>query len=119
MREMFWSCYQRDLARALYINSFHHCCFKWAVQPTPHQKPPLVSPLNYIRKQQVASIEKMDCGICAAAIEESIQGDSKIENGKLDIVFGSAEQWLSDQWRNVVQFGAHRQTKVLQVENKN
>ena len=49
----------------------------------------VVSPLDYIRKQQVASIEKIDCGICAAAIEESIrQGGSEIENGKLDIVFG-------------------------------
>ena len=45
----------------------------------------VVSPLDYIRKQQVASIEKMDCGMFAAAIEESIQGDSEIENGKLDI----------------------------------
>ena len=49
-----------------------------------------VCALDYIRKQQVASIEKMDCGICAAAIEESIQGDSEIKNGKLDIVFRSA-----------------------------
>ena len=56
----------------------------------------VVSPLDYIRKQQVTSIEKMDCGICAAAIEESIQGGSEIESGKLDIVFGSSEQWLSD-----------------------
>ena len=78
----------------------------------------VVSPLDYIRKQQVASIEKIDWGICAAAIEESIQGDSKIENGKLDIAFGSAEQWLSDRWRNAVQFSALRQTKVLQVEDK-
>ena len=52
----------------------------------------VASPLDYIRKQQVASAEKMDCGICAAAIEESIQGGSEIENGKLDIVLGSAEQ---------------------------
>jgi len=59
----------------------------------------------------------MDCGICPAAIEESIQGGSEIENGKLNIVFGSAEQWLSD--RKAVQFSALRQTKVLQVENKN
>ena len=75
-----------------------------------------LSPLDYIRKQQVASIGKMDCGICAAAIEESIQGDSQIENGKLDIV---SEQWLSDRWRIAVQFGALCRTKVLQVENKN
>ena len=57
----------------------------------------MVSPLDYIRKQQVASIEKMDCGICASAIGESIQGDSEIENGKFDILHGSAEQWLIDR----------------------
>ena len=52
----------------------------------------VVSPLDYIRKQLVASIEKMDCGICAAAIGESIQGDSEIENGKFEIMIESAEQ---------------------------
>ena len=51
----------------------------------------MVSPLDYIRKQQVASIEKMDSGICASAIGESIQGDSEIENGKFDILHASAE----------------------------
>ena len=76
----------------------------------------VVSPLDYIRKQQVASIEKIDCGICAAAFGESIQGDSEIENGKFDIVFGSAEQWLSDRWRKALQFGALHQTKVLVVD---
>ena len=102
MGEMFWSCYRRDSARALYISSFQNCCFIRAVQPTQHQPNAtskttvaVVSPLDYIRKQQVASIEKMDCGVCAAAIEESIQGDSKIENGKLEIVFGSTDNGLA------------------------
>ena len=76
----------------------------------------MVSRLDYIRKQQVASIEKMDCGICAAAVGESIQGDSEIENGKFDIMFGSAEQWLSDRCRKALQFGALHQTKVLIVD---
>ena len=75
----------------------------------------VVSRLGYIRKQQVASIEKMDCVICAAAIGESIQGDSEIENGNFDIMFGSAEQWLSDHCRKALQFGALHQTKVLVV----
>ena len=52
----------------------------------------MVSALDYIRKQQVSSTEKMDCGICVAAIGESIQGDNEIENEKFDIMFGSAEQ---------------------------
>ena len=75
-----------------------------------------VGPLDYIRKQQVASIEKMDCGICAAAIGKSIQGDSEIENGKFEIMIGSAEQWLSDLWRKALPFGALHQTKVLVVD---
>ena len=76
----------------------------------------VVSPLDYIRNQQVASIEKMDCGICAAAIGESIQGDSEIENGKLYIMFGSVEQWLSNRCRKALHFGALHQTKVLVVD---
>ena len=42
--------------------------------------------MDYIRNQQVASIVE--------SFGESIQGDSEIENGKFDIVFGSAV-WLS------------------------
>ena len=76
----------------------------------------MVSPLDYIRKQQIASIEKMDCGICAAAIGESIQGDSEIENGKFDIMIGNAELWLNDRWRRALQFGALHRTKVLVVD---
>ena len=58
----------------------------------------------------------MDCGICAAAIGESFQGDSEIKNGKFDIVFGSAKQWLSDRWQKALHFGALHQTKVLVVD---
>ena len=68
--------------------------------------------------KQVASIEKMDCGICAAAIGESTQGDSEIENGKFDIMFGSAERWPSDHCRKALQFGALHQTKVLVVDEE-
>ena len=44
---------------------------------------------------QVASIKKNGLWNLHAAIKELIQGDSQIENGKFDIVFGSAEQRLS------------------------
>ena len=37
MGEMFWPCYRRDQARALYTVSIN---FKRAIQPTPHQKLP-------------------------------------------------------------------------------
>ena len=45
----------------------------WAVQPTnaiSKTTVAWVSPLDYIRKQQVSFNEKIDCGICAAAIGE-------------------------------------------------
>ena len=79
--QIFWPCYRRDSARA----------------PSIYQLIPKVlfnlcrTANDYIRKQQVSSTEKMDCGICAAAIGESIQGDSEIENVKFDIMIGSAE----------------------------
>ena len=113
--QIFWPCYRRDSARAPSIYQlipkvlFNLCRTANAISKTTVA---VVSPLDYIRKQQVASIEKMDCGICAAAIGESIQGDSEIENGKFDIMIGSAEQWLSDRWRKALQFGALHQTKV-------
>ena len=76
----------------------------------------VVSPLDYIRKQQVAAIEKLNFGISAAAISESNLNDKEIEEGRFEIVYGSAEQWLSDRWRKVLQFGALHQTKVLVVD---
>ena len=89
MGEIFWPCYGRDSARAPSIYQlipkvlFNLCRTANAISKTTVT---VVSPLDYIRKQQVASIEKMDCGICAADIGESIQGDSEIENGKFDIM---------------------------------
>ena len=49
--------------------------------------------LEYIRKQQVESIKKLDCGLRAAAIGERDETDKDIEEGRVNIVFGSAEQW--------------------------
>ena len=95
MGEMFWSCYRRDSARAPSIYQlipkvlFNLCRTANAISKTTVA---VVSPLDYIRKQRVSSTEKMDCGICVAAIGESIQGDNEIENEKFDIMFGSAEQ---------------------------
>ena len=76
----------------------------------------VVSPLDYIRKQQVAAIEKLNFGISAAAMGESNLNDKEIEEGRFEIVYGSAEQWLSDRWRKALQFGALHQTKVLVVD---
>ena len=51
-----------------------------------------VSPLEYIRKQQVENVKKEDCGITAVTIGESVEVDREIETGNADIVYGNAEQ---------------------------
>ena len=59
----------------------------------------VVSPLEYIRKQQVKNIEKEDCGITTSTTGQSLEVDREIETGNVDIVYGNAEQWLSDRCR--------------------
>ena len=51
----------------------------------------MVSQLELTRKQQVASLAKASCGITAAAIRESEEIDKQIEDGKYNVVYGSAE----------------------------
>ena len=62
----------------------------------------VVSPLEYIRKQQVENVKKEDFGITAATTGESVEIDREIETGNVDIVYGNAEQWLSDRWRKAL-----------------
>lgn len=57
----------------------------------------IISPLEYIRKQQVADINKLNCRLSTAAIGEDDETDKDIEEGGANIVFGGAEQWLSDR----------------------
>ena len=45
----------------------------------------VVSPLEYIQKQQVENIKKEDCGITAATIGESVEVNREIETGNVDI----------------------------------
>ena len=47
---------------------------------------------------------------------ESYLNDKEIEEGRFEIVYESAEQWLSDRWQKALQFGALHQTKVLVVD---
>ena len=75
-----------------------------------------VSPREFIRKQQVASINKLHCGLSAAAIGDDEETDKDIEIGGAKIVFGSAEQWLSDRWKKALQFGSLHDTEVLVVD---
>ena len=60
----------------------------------------VVSPLEYIQKQQVENLKKEDFGITAATIiiiGESVEVDREIETGH-----GNAEQWLSDRWKKAL-----------------
>ena len=40
----------------------------------------------------------------------------EIETGNVDIVYGNAEQWISDRWRKALRCGNVHQTKVLVVD---
>ena len=62
----------------------------------------VVSPLEYIRKQKVENVKKEDFGITAAIIRESVEVNREIETGNVNIVYGNAEQWLSDRWRKAL-----------------
>ena len=59
----------------------------------------VVSPLDYIRQQQVSNLTKSNCGVTAAAIGESEEKDQGISEGKFNVVHGSADQWLSERWK--------------------
>ena len=78
----------------------------------------VVSPLEYIRKRQVENINKLNCGLRAAAIGEDDEMDKEIEDGGAlpNIVFGSAEQWFGDRWKKALQFGSLHGTEVLVVD---
>ncbi len=76
----------------------------------------VVSPLQYIRKQQVENINKLNCGLRAAAIGEDDETDKEIEDGGANIVFGSAEQWFGERWKKALQFGSLHGTEVLVVD---
>ena len=76
----------------------------------------VVSPLDYIRQQQVANVAKTMCGVRAAAIGESEENDKEISEGKYNIVYGSAEQWLNHRWKKCLQHGGLHKSKVLVVD---
>ena len=60
----------------------------------------VVSPLEYIRRQQVDRLRKL--GLRSACLEESPVSDGEIVEGgsNVQVIFGSAEQWLSAKWKN-------------------
>ena len=75
----------------------------------------VVSPLECIRKQQVACINKLH-GLSAAAVGDNEETDKDIEDGGANIVFGSAEQWLSDKCKKALHFGSLHEAEVLVVD---
>ena len=56
----------------------------------------VVSPLEYIRKQQVDRLQKL--GIAAATLERFNDGTHIPQ-----IIYGSAENWLSNKWKTQLQ----------------
>ena len=64
----------------------------------------------------MASINKLHCGLSAAAVDDDEETVNDIEVGGANIVFGSAEQWLSDRLEKALQFGSLHDTEVLVVD---
>lgn len=68
----------------------------------------VINPLELIRRQQVEKLVKI--GIKAATLENS-QNVSDAE-----IIFGSAEQWLSESWKKELKEGCLKDVSVLVVD---
>ena len=64
----------------------------------------------------MASINKLHCGLSAASVDDDEETVNDIEVGGANIVFGSAEQWLSDRLEKALQFGSLHDTEVLVVD---
>lgn len=71
----------------------------------------VVSPLELIRKQQVERLRSK--GICAATIEDLKSEDDHKDK---EIIFGSAECWLSDNWRKQLISGSLKNAEFLVVD---
>ena len=73
----------------------------------------VVSPLEQIRKQQVERLNAR--GIKSASLEDVHVCDDTIL-GEYEILFGSAEQWLSDKWLKNLKGGYLNKSEVLVVD---
>ena len=75
----------------------------------------VVSPLELIRKQQVERLSKS--GVKAAVIEDlSTLTFEDLDREEIEIVFGSAEQWLSEKWRESLKAGSFKRAEFLIVD---
>lgn len=71
----------------------------------------VVSPLELIRKQQAERLKLR--GISAATLEELNSSDNHEDK---EILFGSAECWLSDSWRKQLTSGSLSGAEFLVVD---
>ncbi|KAM7435795.1 3 flap structured DNA binding [Porites harrisoni] len=70
----------------------------------------VVSPLELIRRQQVERLNVS--GLKATLLEDLRCEDLK----EIEIVFGSAEQWLSEKWRSSLKSGNFKGAEFLVVD---
>ena len=73
----------------------------------------VVSPLEQIRKQQVERLNAR--GIESASLEDVKASDDTMLC-EFEVLFGSAEQWLSDKWVKNLKSGYLNKTEVLVVD---
>ena len=71
----------------------------------------VVSPLEFIRKQQVERLNKS--GIKATSLE-GISPENV--DKEIEVFFGSAEQWLSDKWRTALKAECFKEAEFLVVD---
>ena len=75
----------------------------------------VVSPFEYVRTQQVAKLNNL--GIKAVSLDNGNKVDKAISNGQdFEIIFGSAEQWLSLHWKKAIQMKKLANIKAIVVD---
>jgi superfamily II DNA helicase RecQ len=77
----------------------------------------VVSPLEYIRVQQVDGLKRQ--GVRAVLLEHSLGETTGILNSEVglpQVLYGSAEQWLSSTWTNALKDGVLESVQVLVID---
>jgi ATP-dependent DNA helicase RecQ len=76
----------------------------------------VVSPLEYIHVQQVESLKQI--GVCAVFLGHLLSETHGLysEEGFAQLLYGSAEQWLSDMWANKLKQGELGNVQVLVID---
>ena len=73
----------------------------------------VVSPLEYIRVQQVENLKRL--GVRAVSLGPSFNPTHDL-NSEAQIIYGSAEQWLSDTWIKKLKDGDLGNVKALVID---